>query len=86
MDSIYTLNLSCPQSVCWDLTNKCNFNCLHCFNRSGDKNYYEFQNELSYEEIQNCINQIIEVHPETVCLCGGEPILNNLFQSLRIFN
>lgn len=49
MKKIFNLNFSGPQSISWDLTNRCNFNCLHCFNRSGDNRFYEFKDELSYE-------------------------------------
>ncbi|PZM83721.1 hypothetical protein DLH72_03495 [Candidatus Gracilibacteria bacterium] len=63
-------------TMSWDITNKCNFNCEHCLNRSGDQNKHDFSEELNKTEIINCIEQIIELNPETICLCGGEPTMN----------
>ena len=62
-----------PEGVAWDVTNNCNLRCKHCFNNSGDKNYY-----CNYEEI---LNDIIKLNPYQCCLCGGEPLLHrNIFE------
>lgn len=62
-------DLSGPIMIAFDITNKCNFNCLHCFNHSGED---IFPDELTDEEKLNVVDQIIELQPYLVCLCGGE--------------
>lgn len=54
-----------------DITNKCNFNCLHCYNDSGcGKN-----DELTEIEFIEVAKQIAEFKPLTLCFCGGETLL-----------
>lgn len=43
---IFNLDPSGPFSISWDLTSKCNFNCKHCFNRSGDDKYHDFSIDI----------------------------------------
>ena len=28
-------NMKGPLNIMWDITNRCNLNCKHCYNRSG---------------------------------------------------
>lgn len=66
-------NLSGPIMVSLDITEKCNFKCAHCYNNSGlDKNA---RTELSHDEMMTVIDQIVELKPFNVCLCGGETLL-----------
>lgn len=60
------------RSVAIDITNKCNFRCLHCYNYSGEHNR---ESEMSDQEILNIINEICDYQPDSICLCGGEPLL-----------
>lgn len=62
--------MSGPFSVAFTVTNKCNYRCRHCYNNSGEDIY----DELSDDELMNVAEQICEVHPTSVCLCGGEPL------------
>lgn len=68
-------SLAGPMMVSWDITNQCNFDCLHCLNRSNDATIHDFKDELSKEEKENIVNQILEVRPYSMCICGGEPTL-----------
>lgn len=61
-----------PLSVNFDITNRCNLSCLHCYNNSGEG---DFTNELSDNEVLSIIDQIIEVKPFSVCICGGETLI-----------
>jgi len=63
----------CIHQVALDITYKCNFRCLHCFNSSGDHNL-DFE-ELSDEEILSLCDDIIKFAPTVVCICGGEPLI-----------
>ena len=60
-----------------NVTNKCNFRCLHCYNRSGENPHIE--NELSYEEKIEFIKDIAKLRPYNLCFCGGEPMLEEQF-------
>lgn len=41
-----------PLNIMWDVTNKCNLNCKHCYNRSGKGRLY---NDLDDTEMINVI-------------------------------
>ncbi len=56
-----------------DVTYKCNLKCLHCYNYSGEHELCE--NELSDSELLQLAEDIAEIKPTVVCLCGGEPLL-----------
>lgn len=60
-----------PTQISFDITKKCNFNCLHCYNNSGVEN----NDDLSDVEVENLILDIIEIKPCSFCFCGGEPLL-----------
>lgn len=64
-----------PKFMAIDVTNKCNFRCLHCFNSSGDENCYNFDDELTDVELLKLVEKIIKLGVSQVCLCGGEPTL-----------
>lgn len=66
-----------PIMISWDITNRCNFSCKHCLNCSGDSEKHDFYNELSHDESMNIASQIVEIHPMSMCICGGEPTLRN---------
>ena len=60
------------RSAAIDITNKCNFRCLHCFNHSGE---HKRETEMTDDEIINLFNDIIDYQPDAICICGGEPLL-----------
>lgn len=62
-----------PLHLALDITNKCNYRCLHCYNASGENCVVD--NELTDEEVLELINQISKIKPHTFCFCGGEPLL-----------
>ena len=61
------------KSVALDVTYKCNFRCLHCFNSSGE--HHINRDELTDEQIINVATQIAGLNVETMCFCGGETLL-----------
>lgn len=65
------INYKSPLMISVDVTNSCNFRCLHCYNNSGNK----IKNELSDENLLNLIKQIGKLQCYNVCLCGGEPLM-----------
>ncbi len=65
-------NMTGPLNIMWDMTNGCNLNCKHCYNRSGKGRKYE---DLSDDDMLKQVEFIIELLPRVVCFCGGEPLL-----------
>ncbi|MEO0190469.1 MAG: radical SAM protein [candidate division WOR-3 bacterium] len=62
-----------PHQVAFDITNRCNYRCLHCYNRSGEN--LIIGNELNDKEVLAFIKDIADLKPFNVCFCGGEPML-----------
>lgn len=69
----YSEIMTGPMLMMWDITFKCIFRCLHCYNNSGEKN--NTKNEIDDNGIMKIANDIIQLKPTTVCLCGGEPLI-----------
>lgn len=61
------------KSVALDVTYKCNFRCLHCFNSSGEQRICK--PEISDEKILEIALQIAKLDVDTMCFCGGETTL-----------
>ncbi len=69
-----------PLFMMWDITYKCPFNCLFCFNNSGNQSE---KGELNEQEIFVVADEILKENVITVCLCGGEPFAElNKFVSI----
>lgn len=62
-----------PTQIAFDITNRCNYRCLHCFNRSGENLVVKY--ELNDREVFTLIKDITHLQPYNVCFCGGEPML-----------
>jgi Fe-coproporphyrin III synthase len=62
-----------PSQISFDITNRCNYRCLHCYNRSGEN--LLIHDELHDDEIMGFIRDIAGVKPYSFCFCGGEPLL-----------
>ena len=74
-----------PTQGSFDITNRCNLKCLHCFNRSGDRLQRE---ELNDQQIISIAKQIAEIKPFGFCVCGGEPFMlgNVLYEFIKILS
>lgn len=64
-------NLSGPMQVTFTITRKCNYFCRHCYNCSGSN----IKDDMSDEMLLDITEQICELQPSSVCLCGGEPLI-----------
>jgi len=62
-----------PHQMAFDITNRCNYRCLHCYNLSGENLIVD--NELDDKEILEFIKDVLELKPYNLCFCGGEPML-----------
>jgi MoaA/NifB/PqqE/SkfB family radical SAM enzyme len=70
--------------VQFDITNKCNLRCLHCYNESGENCITT--NELTDNEILLLTRDLIKLQPYNVCFCGGETLIRKaiLVKALRL--
>jgi len=72
-----------PLTVSWNLTQRCNLHCAHCYidaNARADRD-----GELDTEESLRVLREIGEVNPQAVLiLTGGEPLLRkDIFDIIR---
>lgn len=67
--------LSAPFSVVFNLTNRCNLKCKHCFQRAhaNEKDYMTLEQKLSI------IDQLNEAGTAAITFSGGEPIMSDDF-------
>jgi len=67
-----------PRLVFWELTKKCNLNCIHCRAESENSIY---EGELSLDEIKAVIDYIASHYTPILVLTGGEPLYRaDIFQ------
>jgi len=59
--------------IFWNLTNRCNLNCIHCYNRSGPEN--GLHNELATGEALALIDDLATMGVPLILFTGGEPLL-----------
>lgn len=59
--------------IFWNITDRCNLYCTHCYSRSGPKNGVD--GELSTDEAIHFIDDLAEMKVPLILLTGGEPLL-----------
>ena len=83
----YNMEKDEPKMFSWDITNKCNLRCKHCFNSSGDAEKYCFEDELTDDECIKLAKEIAMVKPQQLCICGGETLLRSvIFDVIKILS
>jgi|Deesub1362B_J571_1020462.scaffolds.fasta_scaffold00002_749 radical SAM protein with 4Fe4S-binding SPASM domain len=69
-----------------ELTERCNFNCIHCYiNRPADDRKAQ-QKELTTEEWKEFLQEAASLGCLTVKFTGGEPLLREDFEELYLFS
>ena len=68
-----------PKTVVWEITWKCNANCIHC---GSDCISVEKQNQLTTAECLDLINDLDTIGTKKVTLSGGDPLLREDFPIL----
>jgi 12,18-didecarboxysiroheme deacetylase len=58
--------------VVWNITQRCNLKCVHCYSRSEDKKY---SNELSTDEGIQLLDDLAGFGSPVVLFSGGEPLI-----------
>lgn len=69
-----------------DITYNCNLRCKHCYNSSGE--HQRAKREMNDEEVIRIVKEFIDLGIESLCLCGGEPMLrkNLIFKVAELVN
>jgi len=60
-----------PRAGVWELTLRCNMNCLHCGSRAGKPR----RDELTLDELLRLADDLAELGGQAFTLSGGEPLL-----------
>ena len=60
-----------PSCAVWEITLKCNSNCIHCGSKAGKTRH----DELNTEEALNLVREIRDCGFKGVALMGGEPLI-----------
>ena len=67
----------------WDITNRCNERCIHCYNVNAHNNLRNnIANELSYEESIKMVDDLYYLGVFRLVLSGGEVLTNKFFLPL----
>lgn len=72
-----------PLKIFFDVTNKCNSKCLHCYNNSGKA----LPNEIKLKVIEKLAKQMNKLGICQISLAGGEPFTrDDIFKIINLFN
>ncbi|HOK02885.1 MAG TPA: radical SAM protein [Spirochaetota bacterium] len=63
-----------PRLIFWELTKRCNLNCIHCRAEAED---IDFSGELDLGTIKKVIDDITTEYSPILVLTGGEPLYRN---------
>jgi len=66
--------------VFWNLTDRCNLACTHCYNRSGPRSPTE--GELTTAEAQGVIDDLAAMGVPLILFTGGEPLMREDLREL----
>ena len=67
-----------PRVLAWELTQRCNLNCIHCRAAAGEE---APEGELSLAEYQRLVDEVCSFSSPIIILTGGEPLLRpDLFE------
>ena len=71
---------ACPNRVMpWiglEITARCNYNCIHCFNASDNARLHD---ELSFEQVESLLDEARDAGVQAVLITGGEPLMHPRF-------
>ena len=62
-----------------EITGRCNYNCLHCFNAADNE---QLQTELRLDQIRNLLDEAALAGVQAVLLTGGEPLVHREFRNI----
>ena len=68
--------------VVWNATRRCNLRCVHCYAHARDE---FFQNELSFKQGQQFIDDLAEFGVPVLLFSGGEPLVRKDLPQLAVY-
>jgi len=72
--------LKAPLTINWALTNRCNFNCRHCYSRTDPSQ------ELDGPTLIRCIEKVLKAGVLSINFGGGEPLLRKDLLDIALFS
>jgi len=70
-----------PHVVAWNLTERCNLACAHCYIAAGP--WHGSGGELTTDEVRRIADEILELNPAPLfVLSGGEPLLRDDLETI----
>ena len=66
-------------SIDWTITDRCNYNCRHCFHAADNTTH---RDEFSFEEAEKFLDEVKTCGIRSISLTGGEPTLYPRFQEV----
>ena len=69
--------------IFWNITNKCNLACTHCYINAGLD--VDISNELSLAEAKEFIDDLAEMRAPLILFTGGEPLMRTDFWELATY-
>lgn len=70
-----------PHVVAWNLTQRCNLACAHCYIAAGD--WHSESDDLTTDECRRISDEILAVNPGAMfVLSGGEPLLRDDLEAI----
>jgi len=75
------LGLRAPVNVTWEITLKCNLQCIHCLSDAGVPD----PNELTHSECRKLVDQLTSLRVFQVNIGGGEPFIRPDFPDLLAY-
>lgn len=69
--------------ISFDITNKCNLRCRHCYN--ADKYFYQMSSELNLENVYRAIDIFKKNGCEIINFLGGEPTIRESFKDIILY-
>lgn len=68
--------------VVWNITRRCNLDCIHCYSDSEAKFY---PGELTFEQCKGVVDDLAAFEVPAVLLSGGEPMIHPQFFELATY-
>lgn len=68
--------------VVWNITRRCNLNCIHCYSDSEAKTY---PGELTLEQCKTVVDDLAAYGVPAVLLSGGEPLIHPHFFEIATY-
>lgn len=68
--------------ITWAFTDQCNLHCKHCAISAGE---HQKGDDLNREHLLSIAHKLCELNPKSICLTGGEPLVNPFFWEIVEF-